>query len=398
MIDHARQRADETSLTFAQAPPGLVPTIFQTELCRKLAANRIPPGWTLAYKPEDPTMDLAFKPCCFGAAEPIRHAAGRLTADTNRALRTMQALIDTEADRSAETIARWLLHREANTAEALPREVEIELTTDDALPNTPLRPRGERMPSRGPLALDHVAGIARELSAEDDSLVVLGGHGDPVLHPQFGDVLTCLRDAGVYGIALYTTGQQLSDEAIDAIVANRVDAAVFMIDAWTPATYQRLSGGARLDTVKESIERLMRARQAAKQPEPIIVPQITKSTENIEELDAFFDGWMRAQGCATVLGFSHFGGRLPDRSVTDMTPASRTSCHRVMSRCVVLADGNVVPCDQDYAGQMSLGHLGKQTLAQIWTGVRADRLRGNHIDGRFDAEPLCGPCAEWHRP
>ena len=404
MVKHAERHAEEVRMTFAQAPPGLVPTILQTALCQELATNRVPPGWTLAYKPETPALDLAFKPCCFGVSGPIRHSSGRLTADTSRSIRAMEALIEAGADGDAESVARWLLEREASTPEPLPREVEIELTTEDPIPETPLRPRGAQVPPRGPIDLGHVQRLAAELAAEDDSLVVVGGHGDPVLHAQFGEVLTCLRDAGVYGIAVYTTGQSLSNEAIEAIVAARIDVVVFQIDAWSDATYERLTGGAQLATVKEAMNRLIQARQEAGQTEPIIVPQITKCTENVEELDAFFDGWMQLQGCATVRGFSTFGGqsrvggRLRDLSVVDMTPPTRTPCQRVMSRCVVLADGSVVPCDQDFTGQLLLGHLGKQTLQEVWSGARAECLRHNHAQGHADTELLCGPCAEWHRP
>jgi hypothetical protein len=202
----------------------------------------------------------------------------------------------------------------------------------------------------------------------------------------------------VYGIAGYTTGQGLTNDAMEALLSSEVDVVTFQIDAWTSETYRRLQGGGALTRVHEAIQNLCDARSAARQPAPIIVPQFTKCTGNVEELDAFFDGWMRRQGCASIVGYSDHCGQLDDLAVMDMRPPQRFACSRLSSRCVVLADGTVTRCDQDFAARQPIGHLGTATLSEVWTGHVAERLRGEHRDGRFDEESLCTICREWHRP
>jgi radical SAM protein with 4Fe4S-binding SPASM domain len=398
MIRHYVEYREDMRMTFAQAPPGLAPTVFENHLLEKLAESGVPPGWTLSYKPDDPAMDLALKTCCFVCAEAIRCSRGRLCADTDSSLRTMAALLHSRATGEAETIGRWLIDSRLKPSEPLPREVEIELTTDDMLPDTVLRPRGSRVPTRGPLNLGLLEKLAAELSTQDDSLVVLGGHGDPVRHPRFGEALAILRRSGLFGLCVYTSGQSLSEEALAALIEHRVDVVAFFVDAWAPETYARLSGGADLEAVRSAIDRVVRARHAARQAQPIIVPLMTKCAENLGELDDFFDGWIRANGCASVIGFSHFGERLGDLGVMDMSPPQRSPCRRIMDRCLVHADGSVVPCDQDYSAFRPLGHLGNQTLRQIWSSDQAVELRANHLLGRHEAERLCRPCSEWHRP
>jgi len=113
----------------------------------------------------------------------------------------MQAIVGDGADGSAEAIGQWLIDRRTADAGRLPHEIEIELTTDDPLPETLLRPAvGASQPWTA--ALDLLERVARELAEhDDDALVVLGGHGDPLLHPQFGEALHVLRGHGIYGIA-----------------------------------------------------------------------------------------------------------------------------------------------------------------------------------------------------
>ncbi|MHC4063010.1 MAG: SPASM domain-containing protein [Planctomycetota bacterium] len=398
MIEHYEASGQEMQLTFAPAPPGLVGTVFETGLLKQLGQQNVPPGWILAYKPEAPQMDLAFKECCFPTAEAMRHAAGRLIVDTRRALETVCDLLADHPDPDGETAGRWLIERSRTHVPPFPREVEIELTTEDQLPETSLRPRGQRVPQRGPIDPALVAAVADALGDYDDSLVVLGGFGEPLLHPQFGQICRILSESRVYGVAVRTNGLGLDDHTIETLVCHRVDVVNVMLDAWSAALYQRLNPGRELAPVLSALDRLTEARAAAKQVEPLVVPQITKSVETVQELDDFFDGWIRKVGWAVVDGYSHYAGQLEDRSVVDMSPPTRTPCRRIRTRCTILADGRMTLCDQDFTARTAVGSLHDASLADLWRSSAMQAARDHHAAGRCDALPLCPSCNEWHRP
>ena len=74
-----------------------------------------------------------------------------------------------------------------------------------------------------------------------------------------------------------------------------------MLDAWTPALYARLQSPsdlrhADLDAVLEKLEALSRFRQKQTSVAPIVVPQMCKAKENLDEVDGFYDGWLRKTG------------------------------------------------------------------------------------------------------
>ena len=115
-------------------------------------------------------------------------------------------------------------------------------------------------------------------------------------------------------------------------------------------------------------------------------------------MDEFYDGWIRRNGAATISGYSHFAGQCEDRSVINMAPPTRHGCRRIQTRCMVLADGRVVSCDQDLRGVRTVGSLHEQSLEEIWTGPAFERIREAHRNGRFDCDALCAACNEWHRP
>jgi len=398
MIAHYERVGHAMRMTFAAVPPGLAGVILETALLADLARQRIPPGWLLSYKPDAPQMDLVFKDCSYPAPQPMLQAAGRLVVDTLRAEETVAVLLAEHPDPDGEAAARWLLRRVAEHVSALPREVEIELTTEDQNPETPLRPRGSQVGRRGPIDLEVVTSVARSLAAYDDSLVVLGGFGEPLLHPRFDEICRLLSESGVYGLAVRTNGRALDDDRIDALVRRRVDVLNVMLDAWTDDQYRRLHPGHEMATVLAALDRLAAARSTAKQAEPIVVPQLTKSLDTVEELEAFFDGWVRKTGCAVIEGYSHHAGQLPDRSVTDMSPPTRAPCRRIRSRCLILADGRMTLCDQDFRGLTAVGSLHEATLADLWRGPSLEAARRAHAEARYDALPLCPACNEWHRP
>ncbi len=400
LIEHFCAVAEDMRMTFMQTPPGLSPFIVRRELLDALAREGIPPGWTMTYKPDQPDSDLATRKCSCESPQPLRHASGRMIADTSRSFEAIAAYLAEHEFTSAEHVGQWLLDREAARVHPLPREVEIELTTEE--------PFGGRSPValRPPLPANRrcepidpalVRRVADELAVHDDALVVLGGCGEPLAHPALPQILSHLREAGVYGIAIRTDGTRLDDDVVAALIEHHVDVVSVFLDAWTPERYTQLHGG-EMQPVLEAMERLNRARMARNQPEPLLVPEMIKSVQTVDEMEAFFDGWLRKHGWATLIGFNRYGDALPDYSVVDMTPATRTPCRRIRSRCTVLADGRVLACDQDFMAVRPVGSLIDQSLAELWTGPTITTLRESHADGRFDGDPLCTTCTEWHRP
>ena len=408
MIDQYRTTAEENRMTFTQAPPGIAGLVLAATLVHESAEKGIPIGWLFNYKPDQPQRDLIFQPCCMEIPVELRYSIGRLVADTDRSTQRIADLLREHPRPDAIAIGRWLADRETHSVEPMPREVEIELTTDDPYPDSLMRPRGSQVTSRGPIDPGVVAKVVEELVRFDDSLVVLGGFGDPLRHPRFREVLEAIRSVrrngrGLYGLAVRTSGVDLTDDHMDALIEHEVDVLNVTLDAWTPDLYGQLQSPgdpllASLESVRARVDRLLALQKERGTVKPAIVPEMCKSRDNVQELDAFHDGWLRRVGAVMISGHSHYAGQCEDRSVINMAPAHREACRRIRSRCVVLADGRVVMCDQDINGTHALGKIGKQSLEEIWQGSEFTRIRDAHRESRFDPNSLCGACAEWHRP
>ncbi len=81
-----------------------------------------------------------------------------------------------------------------------------------------------------------------------------------------------------------------------------------------------------------------------------------------------------------------------------MAPPTRFPCSRLKQRAMILADGRMTLCDQDFRGNHAVGSLLEQGLATIWNGPALTEARNRHLNQDWDSLPLCRACDEWHRP
>lgn len=405
LVAHRRAAGEEIRLAFSPVPPGVTGIVLDSTLIRELAASNLPVGWLFGYQPSVPRKDLVFQECCMEAPPSLRFESGRLIADTEDSMRRIAALLKAVSDPDTDQLSAWLRGDSVRQSD-LPREVEIELTTDEPYPESQLHPRGKVIPTRGPIDLHVVRRIASEMMSRDDALVVLGGFGDPLGHAEFQEVLSILRpenSPGVFGLCVRTRAVNLSDEIIDYLIAARVDVLNIILDAWTPELYARLASPNRPDTanlgsILARIDRLNKVREQKGSAVPIIVPEFTKSRLNVHEMDDFFDGWLRRLGAASIVGHSNRAGQVADLSLLNMAPSPREACRRIQSRLMILSDGRVAACDQDFRGSSALGDLKKCFLREIWAGQEFAALKEAHRTLQWQHHPLCAACNEWHRP
>ncbi|MGB0714334.1 MAG: radical SAM/SPASM domain-containing protein [Phycisphaerae bacterium] len=402
MIRHLQHAEEMARMVFGQSPPGLMGLAMGRPIVEELAAQQTPIGWVFSFKPDAPAKDLITQPPCLEVPGVVRYAAGRLVSDTRRGFERMDRILDHFENPTGEQIARHLLDETTHHVDQLPREIEVELTTDSPLPNCKLHPTGANAGRTSPLPTHCVETLATQLADFDDSLILLGGFGDPLRHADFQ---TCLSALGgrAFGVAIRTTGLDLNEELIADLTDQGVDLLQVTLDACSPDTYRKVHGLAGsehnpLDALLANIDKINVRRETAKSIRPILVPSFSKSILNIEEMDQFHDDWLRKAGAVSLHGASTYADTWDDLRVTSMAPPQRKPCARLWNRCIVLADGNVVLCDQDVAGRQTIGSLHEQSLSEIWESAAFNRARSAHQDGSLSGLPLCASCDEWHRP
>jgi radical SAM protein with 4Fe4S-binding SPASM domain len=277
----------------------------------------------------------------------------------------------------------------------LPHELEIELVSGWPWPGgyrpSPDKPRG---PIDAKLIVERVAELASQC---DDLLVFLGGFGEPSAHPELGKIVTGLKNTGVWSIGMHSTA--LFDSSMsETITSLPIDILALLIDVPQRELYKEIMGIDHYEQVQKNIERVMKTIETHLLPTPLLAPTMIKTPETMELMDAFFDGWFNKVGWAVINGYSDYAGQIPNHAVNSMAGPKRKSCRQIYRRMTIFADGNVVPCDQDFNAQIPLASIREQSLIDIWQGLSLHELRESHLTENFCPNILCSRCRQWHRP
>ncbi|HEY7118771.1 MAG TPA: radical SAM protein, partial [Tepidisphaeraceae bacterium] len=322
LIAHAGEFPNR-ELYFTQSAPGLAPVAIRPILLDRLAKTNSHPGRLLSYWPDTPGRDPMTTEMCLAVPPAIARSLHRFTLDSRRQIGRIAAataslngqLITSDAQRLVE-----LLDVQAEP-DRQPREVVLELTTRRSA--RPIFAPGTHLQlGRGDMSLETVDRILEQLTEIDDLRLTLAGAGDPLLHADFAQVLDRVAQANIPAVHVETDLFEIAPSVLERLVSSQIDILTLHLPAATVATYQRIMGVDGLAKVVENLKHLLSVRRSL----PLIVPTFTKCRENLEEMEPWYDHWLRVLGTAVIVGPSDYAGQIPDTACADMSPSKRRPC------------------------------------------------------------------------
>jgi hypothetical protein len=400
LIDAAIERAmnqEQAELIFSPVAPGLGAPLIRRSLLQRLASTTLHPGRMLHYMPEQPMRDPLGGAGCVEVPTSAARTRWRFKLDSDRQIDRIAAasvclngtLIKTASE---ELVARLDAHQ---YTDAHPREIVLELNTRRA--TKPIyAPTSHLTIERPDLSLETAQKLFEELSSIDDLRLTIAGAGDPLLADNFRTILQ-VAQRSCRAVHIETDLLPENKDCLTELAESPVDVITVQIPALNRQTYAKIMGVDRVDEVIENMRTLVKLRAAYRRGIPLIVPTFTKCPENLGEMEGWYDQWLRAIGCAVIVGASHFAGQIPDVSVADMSPPRRRACARLSSRMTVLCDGSIVLCEQDVLGKNPIGNTERDSIIDVWQ-KRMSLARRDHAAEQWDKYALCGACTEWHRP
>jgi len=395
IIFHADSKPD-VELCFSQAAPGLGGVVIRRALVDRLIAAQSHPGRMLHYLPDQPMRDPIGTDACCAVPTIVARTNRSFRLDSDRQIaRLTEAFVTLNgqlASSGAEELVRQLISR--NDIDPLPREVIVELNTQ-RLSKPIYRPCVSNR--RAPMTKAIAGRLLDELSIADDTRITLAGVGDPLESELLFDFLSMARDRGIKAVHIETDLLGDDIELMTKLANAPADVISFHLPAMSNATYAAVMGVDLFQRALRNISALAQARFARGAGLPLLVPTFVKCSQNLAEMEAWYDQWTRAVGNAVITGPSDFAGQIADTAIADMAPPRRSACSRLASKMTVLSDGTIVACEQDVLALRPIGRVGEGSIERTWV-ERLQTLRSCHRRGEWGAHPLCGACKEWHRP
>lgn len=283
--------------------------------------------------------------------------------------------------------------RRAPVLPYLPLRLWIEPTTSCNLrcvmcPNKELPPEG-----RGSMDPD----LFRKVVAEADGFaheVNLTHRGESLLHPDFPAMVETARRAGLV-TKLHTNATRLTEALSAALLDAGLDQLTFSFDGYDRETYESVRVGADFERTAENIRRFLELKKVRQARRPRAILELIDFPDRPRDPAARRAFLARFRGLPLdrirVKAMHNWAGEVP----AEAARGRYSPCTFLWASLVVLWDGTVLPCTQDFFGALTLGNVRENSLAEIWNGPRLTGLRERAARGDIDS---LHPCAECDRP
>jgi len=223
--------------------------------------------------------------------------------------------------------------------------------------------------------------------------VCFGGSGEPLIHPNFYEMLGLAADEPLIAdIIIETNGILAGDNYKNFLMtkgSGRIKTIV-NINGLDSGTYTALHGTDHFDAVMRNILSL---RELDGSGQNLFI-QIMKINETEPFLDRYYDFWESHRVQIILQKQNTYMGRISDRRYTDLSPLERTPCWHLLRDLYVLSDGRAGFCKQDVDGIFSTGDLKADTVQDI-----RNRAQDNFIKDyrkKYHTNPDCRNCDEWY--
>lgn len=208
------------------------------------------------------------------------------------------------------------------------------------------------------------------------------GAGEPLLHPQFFDIVSYAKSKNNIIVGFLCNGTIFDQKKAMAVMELGIDWVCFSVDGAQKEIFEYYRKGAVLESVEENIRYLISLRNHNAKP------TISFNMVNHEEADInmFIDKWA---GLVDSLQVSLKRPVLREENprLTLLKP-----CPLLYQQLVIGWPGMTGLCCEDYWGDYLTGDFHRESLYDIWHGKRLEKARKLHEISRQKKLYLCRTC------
>ena len=232
-----------------------------------------------------------------------------------------------------------------------------------------------------------------------DSLVQLHFHGESLLHPQLGEMISLCKDAGL-NVGLSTNASLLDEKRSRILIQSKLDTLVLAFDGVSKEIFEKYRKHSKYERVKENILRFLDIKESMGAVTPFTDLHVIKIAEATPLINSFVEFWKDTPvDQITVKSFSTRAGQVDETQALKKDwyfgrRPERHPCRWFWSSVIILWDGRIVPCCHDLQGKIIIGNIRDNTLEEIWNSAKMQALRKAEIEGRHAS--ICENCSEWY--
>ncbi|MBF0343524.1 MAG: radical SAM protein [Nitrospirae bacterium] len=209
--------------------------------------------------------------------------------------------------------------------------------------------------------------------------------GEPLLHKDIGKFIEYAKFKGVVDVFFNTNATLLTEDKSRMLITSGLDRLTISFEGYEKDMYEKSRIGAIYEDVVANVERLRNIREQSNSPTPKIRLQAVLIPQLKDYMSEFVDFWKDKVDQVS------YNDMFEDVAEQHQSLQSTWICPFPYQRMTILWDGTMVPCPQDYYGEVNLGNIHTTTIQQTWT-VSLGTLRKKHVAGYSHDINICAKC------
>lgn len=276
---------------------------------------------------------------------------------------------------------------------AKPIELIVEITNNCNL-DCIMCPRLNMTRSVGSMEPALFRNIIDQVKDYAELVYLSGGLGDPLLHPQYAEMISYAVDNDVR-IGLSTNAAMITERHIDTLLTVQPDLILFSLDGAQKETHEKIRVGSNFERTMAGVENFLVEKERRGLKKPYTVCQMIYMPENQHEADEFRRKWGRFAAVDDVrlkkflyLKGANYGPE-PD---PDLPDHSKWSCILPWRQLSIGFDGTVAICCRDLDFSDPIGNVQDTPIEEIWNSEKMVRYREYLTTERKSELSTCKDC------
>lgn len=275
----------------------------------------------------------------------------------------------------------------------LPVECIVEITNQCNL-SCIMCPRAGMKRPVGFMSLRTFQNIIDQVKEYIEIVYIAGGLGEPLLHPEIGDMIRYSRKNNVR-VGVSTNATVLNPAMAKIILDAQPDLLLLSLDAATKELHEKIRAGSNFERTMLNVENFLLEKSRRKMSCPFTIAQMVYMPENESEKSVFYAKWkpFKSLNDIRLKKFLHLQGaqRIPSVDSKFKSPVG-SSCILPWRQVSIAWDGSLSLCCRDLDFKYPLGTVQSTTIEKFWNCENLMQYRHLLASGRKQEIPLCIGC------
>ena len=269
-----------------------------------------------------------------------------------------------------------------------------------------LEKNSEVFQKQGSMPLETFERIMKQIVKDGICMVPaikLTHRGEPLLNKHLPEMIRMAKEAGAVDVVINTNGTILTEELALQLLDAGLDKILFSFDSPYPEKYEEIRIGASYNDVLQNIKNFVKLRNEKKAWNTLVRAGMVMTEDILPgEKEDFYKLF---ENVADVVSYNLVHKEIEVDWQGNYRGADGKQYHvsdrkfadsQLWQRMTINWDGEAEICCENYKQEWNLGNIHRETVHEIWTGDKFEKVRRVHQKGEWWKIAQCRKCTIPH--